>query len=168
MTPNDLFDHLSVIEQVEEQITQAGVADRCELIAGDFFKEVPQGGDAYFLRHILLDWEDEECEIILRNCIQAMKPGGRILVAEEVLEPGQADLLSKLIDLTLMVDQSGHQREEQEFQWSFCLRAARHHPRVHEHRQRDRTHAHHSHAGDTTRGIISGNCHTNRAAFQAT
>ncbi|SRR6266487_3609071 len=115
-----LFDHPSVVEQAKERIAKVVVADRCELVAGDFLKEVPPGGDAYFLRHILVDWGDEECEIILRNCVQAMKPHGRILVAEEVLGPGQADLLAKLIDLVLMVTLNGRGREEEEFRKLFA------------------------------------------------
>jgi precorrin-6B methylase 2 len=115
-----LFDQPSVIEQARERIAQAGVADRCELIAGDFLQALPPGGDAYFLRHILLDWDDAACETILRNCVQAMKPDGKILVAESVLGSGQADLLGKLIDLVIMVTIPGREREEEEFRKLFA------------------------------------------------
>ncbi len=114
-----LFDQPSVIEQARERIAQAGVADRCELIAGDFLQAVPQGGDAY-LRHILLDWDDAACETILRNCMKAMKPDGKILVAEEVPGPGRADLPGKLIDLTIMIDLHGRLREADEFRKLFA------------------------------------------------
>lgn len=105
-------------------VAQALIADaefrladlvRCELIAGDFLQAVPPGGDASFLRRVLLDWDDAVCETILRNCMKAMKPDEKILIAEEVPGPGRADLLGKLIDLTLIIDVRGRQREEDEF-----------------------------------------------------
>jgi hypothetical protein len=114
-----LFDRPGVIEQAREQVAEAGLADRIELVAGDFFQEVPKGGDAYFMRQILLDWEDEECSVILRNCIQAMNPGGALLVSERVLAPGRADLIGKLIDLILMVDTPGRGRDETEYRRLF-------------------------------------------------
>ncbi len=115
-----LFDQPPVIEQARERIARSGVADRCELIAGDFLQAIPPGGDAYFLRHILVDWDDAACETILRNCMKAMKPDGRILVAESVLGPDRADLLKKLSDLTIMVNLHGREREEDEFRKLFA------------------------------------------------
>ncbi len=115
-----LFDLPEVIEQAREQVAEGGLLDRIELVAGDFFQEVPKGGDAYFMRQIIKDWEDEECNIILRNCIQAMNPGGTLLIAERVLGPGTADLLGKLIDLVLMVNLPGRERDEAEFRKLFA------------------------------------------------
>lgn len=115
-----LFDRAEVIEQARKQVVEAGLADRIELVAGDFFQEVPKGGDAYFMRQILLDWEDEECKIILRNCIQTMNPGGTLLVSERVLAPGRADLIGKLMDLILMVNTSGRVRDEVEYRKLFA------------------------------------------------
>jgi O-methyltransferase/methyltransferase family protein len=115
-----LFDRPDVVEQAREQVAEAGLADRIEFVAGDFFQEVPEGGDAYFMRQILLDWEDEQCSVILRNCMRAMKPGGTILVSERVLAPGRADLIGKLIDLVLMVNLPGRGRDEMEYRKIFA------------------------------------------------
>ncbi len=115
-----LFDHPSVIEQAKEQIAQVGLDDRIELRAGNFFKEVPKGGDAYFIKQILHNWGDEECTTILQNCRQAMNPNGKILVAEHVLQPGKGDLLGKLVDLQLMSTIPGRAREEVEFRKLFA------------------------------------------------
>jgi hypothetical protein len=87
-----LFDQPSAIEQTRERIARSGVADRCELVAGDFRQAVPQGGDAYFLRHVLLDWDDATCEIILRNCMKAMKPDGKFSLLKKSLD--QVGLIS--------------------------------------------------------------------------
>src|SRR5204863_6522084 len=54
-----LFDALPVIEAAGPELEAAGVADRCELASGDFFAAVPPGADAYMMKHIVHDWDDE-------------------------------------------------------------------------------------------------------------
>jgi precorrin-6B methylase 2 len=115
-----LFDRPSVIEQARERFAQAKVADRCELIAGDFLQAVPQGADAYVLKHVLVDWDDAACATILRNCIKAMKRDGRILIVDTVPGPGRADLLGRLNDLNMMINTGGRVREEDEFRKLFA------------------------------------------------
>ncbi len=115
-----LFERREVIESAREHMAQVGLAERCEFVAGDFFEEVPPGGDYYFMRQILKDWSDEQDVRILHNCRRAMKPGGRILVAEQVLAPGRADLLAKLTDLILMLALPGRERDRYEFEQLFA------------------------------------------------
>jgi len=115
-----LFERPEVIALARKQIAQAGLAARCELVAGDVFEAVPTGGDYYFLRQIIKDWTDEQDVRILQNCLHAMKPHGRILVAEQVLAPGRADLLAKLTDLVLMVTLPGRERDQYEFEQLFA------------------------------------------------
>lgn len=120
-----LFERPAVIDSARERIAQAGLTRRCELVAGDFFEAVPHGGDYYFLRQIIKDWTDEQDVRILRNCLGAMKPQGRILVAEQILAPGRADMLSKLTDLILMVALQGRERDRYEFEQLFALAGMR-------------------------------------------
>src|SRR2546430_1581186 len=80
-----LFDLPQVVEQAKEVLQGAGVADRCELVGGDFFQEVPSGGDAYVLKVVLHDWDDERARRILSNCRKAMGEDGRLLVVERVI-----------------------------------------------------------------------------------
>lgn len=115
-----LFDRAEVIAQAKERIAQAGLIKRCDVVEGDFFQAVPAGGDAYFLRQIIKDWNDEQSTRILQNCMHAMNQGGKILVAEQVLRPGQADLIGKLTDLQLMTTLPGRERDEQEFRRLFA------------------------------------------------
>jgi SAM-dependent methyltransferase len=115
-----LFERQEVIVSAQEHLTQLGLTGRCEFIAGDFFEEVPTGGDYYFLRQIIKDWTDEQDVRILQNCRRAMKPQGRILVAEQVLAPGRADVLAKLTDLVLMMILPGRERDQAEFEQLFA------------------------------------------------
>jgi precorrin-6B methylase 2 len=114
-----LFDSPAVIEGARAHIEASGVANRCTLIAGDVLEGVPAGADAYIMKQVIKDWDDLHCIRILSNCRQAMKRGGKVLVAEQVLLPGRAMSTSKLIDLQLMVVLSGRERYEAQFRRLF-------------------------------------------------
>ena len=94
-----------------------GVADRCDKVSGDFFKAVPRGGDAYVLKSIIHDWDDEKAGAILRNTRAALegKPNGKVLLVEAVIKPGNEPDLSKLGDLEMMLLPGGRERTEAEF-----------------------------------------------------
>jgi hypothetical protein len=98
-----------------------GVADRCDKVAGDFFKAVPPGGDAYIMKHIIHDWNDERSGVILRNIRAGLagKPRGRVILVEAVIKPGNEPDLAKLIDLEMMLLPGGRERTEAEFRALF-------------------------------------------------
>ncbi len=94
-----------------------GVSDRCQKVTGDFFKAVPAGGDAYLMKHIIHDWNDEQAGVILRNVRAALqgKPRGKVILVEAVIRPGNEPDLSKLIDLEMMLLPGGRERTAEEF-----------------------------------------------------
>lgn len=94
---------------------RGGPLPRCELVAGDFFTEVPAGADAYILKLVLHDWSDEECVRILTSCRRAMAPSARLLVIEGLIEPGGRLTLTDLIDFIMLVSFTGKERTEAEF-----------------------------------------------------
>ncbi len=110
-----LFDSPSVVEGAKKRLETAGVAARCEAVAGDFFQTVPSGGGAYILSHVIHDWDDERSVAILRNCRQAMRKDGKLLLVEEVLPPGNASSFAKLLDLHMLVVTGGRERTEAEY-----------------------------------------------------
>ena len=67
-----LFDRPGVAPAAEARLRGAGVADRCELVPGDFFASVPAGADAYVLSRVLHDWDDEDAGRILDRVRAAM------------------------------------------------------------------------------------------------
>lgn len=107
----------SVIEGAEPKLQQEGVADRCRTASGDFFKEIPAGGDAYLMQHIIHDWDDERAITILRNVRRALegKPQGKLLVLEDVIVPGNEPCQAKMIDVEMLLMPGGRERSEQEF-----------------------------------------------------
>ena len=110
-----LFDQLHVVAEARELLESAGIASRCEVIAGNFFESVPERGDTYLLKSLLQDWDDRHAVAILRNCRRAMKAGARLLVIERVIPPGNDFHPSKLGDLLMLVMYGGRVRSEREF-----------------------------------------------------
>jgi hypothetical protein len=110
-----LFDRPSVVEGAREFLGMEGVADRCELVGGSFFDSVPVGADAYLLKDVLHDWEDEPAIAILRACRSAMGSVARLLVMERVIPPGTAPAAGTLTDVVMLVLTGGRERTEVEY-----------------------------------------------------
>jgi len=124
-----LFDMPHVIERGQDYLAQQGVAARCRTEAGSFFDAIPSGGDAYFLKHIIHDWGDEDCVRILRKCKAAMPDHAKLLVCEKVMPPGNDPSVTKIMDMVMLVlTDGGRERTELEFRELFAradLRLAR-------------------------------------------
>jgi len=118
-----LFDLPHAAEGANRFIARQGLSGRCKVMTGDFFDAVPGGADAYFMRHILHDWDDERCVRLLRNCRAGMTGGGKLLVCERILPPGNQPCYAKISDLIMMVLSSGG-RERSEGQYRELLAAA--------------------------------------------
>ena len=110
-----LFDMPHVIERAKNQIESAGLSNRCELVAGNFFDAVPTGADVYMMRHIVHDWDDEKSLTILRNCHQAMLSNGKLLIVESVIPPGNEPFGGKFLDLVMLLIPGGKERTEDEY-----------------------------------------------------
>jgi ubiquinone/menaquinone biosynthesis C-methylase UbiE len=114
-----LLDLPHAIEGARKHLAASGLDQRCEFIAGDFFESVPAGADAYLLKAVLHDWDDERSVLILRNCRRAIPREGKLLVIERVVpERFEACWLHHAIarmDLTMLVGFAGRERTETEF-----------------------------------------------------
>jgi hypothetical protein len=110
-----LYDLPGVTERARANLQAAGLTVRCQVIVGNFFESIPKGADAYLMRHIIHDWEDEKATRILRNIHQAMGQEGRLLVVEGVIPPGNGPCFGKLLDLTMLTIPGGKERTEEEY-----------------------------------------------------
>jgi predicted methyltransferase len=72
---------------------------------GNFFKSVPVPSDCYVMKYILHDWSDAECVTILQKVLEAMQPGGKVVVLEHVVPgPGESDTAGTVwMDVNMMV-----------------------------------------------------------------
>jgi hypothetical protein len=91
-----------------------GIGKRCMYVAGDMFKEVPKS-DAYIMKLILHDWNEEECARILSNIYKASPHNGKVLIAEHVVQGPETPHFSKLFDIHMMCALTGRERTENEY-----------------------------------------------------
>jgi hypothetical protein len=110
-----LFDQAHVVAGARPVLEAAGVADRCLIESGSFFEAVPEGGDAYLLRSIIHDWEDEDSSAILRVVRAAMSEGATLLVVERDLGAPNEDAPAKFSDLNMLVGPGGRERTQDEY-----------------------------------------------------
>lgn len=112
-----LFDQPQVVAGAADSgfITAPKLAGRITVHSGSFFNEVPAGADAYLMKYIIHDWNDEQCTRILAHCRHAMAPGGRVFVAEHVIRPGNAADWGKMLDINMLVLTGGRERTKEEF-----------------------------------------------------
>jgi len=116
-----LFDLPEVIERAKTHIATSEISDRCQLMSGSFFESVPGGADAYILKHIIHDWDDERAAAILKQCHQAMADNGKLLVVEQVIPPGNDPFVGKLLDVNMLVMcPGGKERTSEEFRDLFA------------------------------------------------
>ncbi|MDB5020817.1 MAG: methyltransferase [Pedobacter sp.] len=114
-----LYDMPAIVAEAKELLASHGVTDRCETVGGNFFDSVPEGADAYIMKHIIHDWSDEQCINILTNCRNALAPDGKVLVVELVLPEGNEPSLGKFLDLQMLQFLPGCERTEAEYRSLF-------------------------------------------------
>lgn len=110
-----VFDLPTVTPDAKLHLEQTGISDRGTVISGSFFESIPQGGNAYLLKHIIHDWDEEKAVTILKNCHQAMAEQGKLLLFETVIPPRNEQSFSKLLDINMLVMTGGQERTGEEY-----------------------------------------------------
>ncbi len=111
-----VFDLPKTADQARGFLANAGLTDRTEVHSGDFFDAVPSGYDAYLVKSVLHDWDEEKSVQILRSIRRAVGLDGRVLINEIVVQPGKPLGHPHLfIDLEMMVTLGGRERTAKEF-----------------------------------------------------
>jgi O-methyltransferase domain len=114
-----VFDLPYCREGAERLLAEAGLAERCEFVAGDFFESVPSGADAFIIKSVIHDWDDERSVAILRNCRKAMTAAARLLLVEgiapETVGTSPFDAIRTGSDLNMMLMTGGCERTEGEY-----------------------------------------------------
>jgi hypothetical protein len=97
-----------------EALRRPGIAERCEIIAGDFFESVPANGDAYILSRVIHDWDDTAALKILGNCRRVIRSDGRLFLVEGIAKPPNEPDPNKFLDVWF-IGGGGRERNEDEF-----------------------------------------------------
>jgi SAM-dependent methyltransferase len=114
-----LVDLSHVVTGAADVLQHAGVVDRCEVIGRDFFEAVPPGGDAYVLKRVIHDWDDEHARTILQNCHRAMDASAQLVIIDVVLpqRPSPDAATGYIVDMNMLVlTPGGRERTHEEFQ----------------------------------------------------
>ncbi len=115
-----LFDFPPVASEASLAARTPDIENRLKIVGGDFFEKIPRGGDAYIIKRVLHDWDDEQSAKILGNCRRAMNSTGRVLVLEQVIPPGDVPSFGKFSDIEMLVMSSGgKERTREEFEHIF-------------------------------------------------
>lgn len=114
-----VFDLEHALAPARKRISSARVGERCCAVAGSFFEAVPRGADAYLLKSVLHNWNDERAAAILRNCRSAMSPDGKVVLFERIVPERYAhaheDREIARSDLNMLVGCDGMERTEAQF-----------------------------------------------------
>jgi O-methyltransferase domain len=111
-----LVDRPMVIERAQAWLAQEQLGERCELVPGDFFASVPDGGDAYLLSRVIHDWDDEDARRILLTCATAMTGASRLLLVEAIVPERAQDRPEAIrMDLHMLMLLGARERTEAEF-----------------------------------------------------
>jgi hypothetical protein len=110
-----LFDLPHVVEGASSELEAAGVADRCQILGGDFLGRVPAGADLHVLKSVIHDWDDDKSVLILRNCREALVRDGRLLLIERIMPGRVAEGPGAIwLDLQMLAVTGGRERTEEE------------------------------------------------------
>jgi hypothetical protein len=110
-----LFEIPTVAARADAVFDATDLADRCQVLAGDFFLSVPVA-DCYLLANVLHDWDDKRSIQILRNCRQAMPGAGRVLLVERLIPEDDGDPVPTLLsDINMLVLTGGRERTNEEY-----------------------------------------------------
>ncbi|MFC4014159.1 methyltransferase [Nonomuraea purpurea] len=108
-----VFDLPHVVAGAHERLADYGVSERCEVVGGSFFEEIPAGAGGYLLKRILYGWDDEHALALLRAVRKAMRQDSRLLILEPVVRTGNEFDVGKLYDLLLLCMVGGGARSQE-------------------------------------------------------
>ncbi|MER7420683.1 methyltransferase [Micromonospora peucetia] len=111
------FDSAAGVAEAAGVLAAAGVSDRCEVVAGDFFSSIPGGGDLYIIKSVFQDWNDENARKLLSTVRAQMPAGATLLIVGSVL-PDTANTDNPVMfytDINMLVTAGGRERTESEF-----------------------------------------------------
>jgi O-methyltransferase domain len=116
-----LFDLPYVVAKAKDFVHSRCLQDRCSLVGGSFLETMPNGADAYFMKHIIHDWDDERCLQLLRNCHSAMPAHAKLLVCEKVLPEANDAPYTRILDMVMLLNTpGGRERTEGEYRELFA------------------------------------------------
>jgi hypothetical protein len=111
-----LIDQHHVVDHGKLKDLEPGVKDRLQIVGGNFFKDIPAGADAYFMKNILHAFSDDDCLQLLKKVHTVMAENGKLIILETVIAADNKPALGKRLDLVMMTGtEGGKERTREEF-----------------------------------------------------
>ncbi len=112
-----VFDLAGALPLAREIVGASTVADRIELVAGDFFADSLPEADLYALGRILHDWTEAKILDLLRRIFDRLPPGGAVLIAEKLLDDDKrGPRWAQMQNLNMLTCTEGKERTLTEYQ----------------------------------------------------
>jgi acetylserotonin O-methyltransferase len=112
-----VFDLPDAVSLAREIVGASPVADRIEIVAGDFFADPLPDGDLFTLGRILHDWTEEKALRLLARVHQRLGSGGAVLIAEKLLlDDKSGPLGAQLQSLNMLTCTEGKERTLAEYE----------------------------------------------------
>lgn len=108
-----LFELPEVIAEVQNEMNQ--FHPRSTFVAGDFFEQVPEGGELYILKSVIHDWDDSQAKTILSTCHKAMSDRSKLIIVEPILGERNTFDYAKLMDILMFNVTGGKERSFDHF-----------------------------------------------------
>ena len=117
-----LFDLPHVVAGAHAPLAAAGLTERCTVLSGDVFVEVPKGADAIMAKSFIHSFDDDTSVKLLRNFRDALpEEGGRVLIVEMVIPDDNTPFFGKLFDIEMLTQSDdGRDRTEAQFRELFA------------------------------------------------
>jgi acetylserotonin O-methyltransferase len=112
-----IFDLPAVIPVSTVYVGKAGMEQRIQTVAGDFFTDPLPGADLYALGRILHDWSEEKVRFLLRKICGHLPTGGGLLICEKLLNEDRSGPSSAYLQsLNMLVCTEGRERTPAEYE----------------------------------------------------
>jgi len=99
------FDLPPVAPLAQKYIDQAGMADRINVLAGDFFVDDFPKSDVITMGNILHDWNLEKKKILIQKAYDALPEGGVFIAIENLIDDARREnLFGMLMSLNMLIE----------------------------------------------------------------
>ena len=99
------FDLPEVAPHARKQVEAAGMGERIQVVAGDFFKDPLPKADVITMGNVLHDWNLENKTILIRKAFDALPEGGAFIAIENVIDDARREnAFGLLMSLNMLIE----------------------------------------------------------------
>lgn len=102
------FDLPKVVAVARRNVAQAALADRIDLVAGDFFRDPLPAADVITMGNVLHDWDEAQKKVLIAKAYAALPKSGRFIAIENVIDDARrTNTFGLLMSLNMLIELPG-------------------------------------------------------------